>query len=195
MSFCSSDNSSGRWCHYHLNIRQTQMAKKDNGKSLVRTTDCLKRSHKDASVFSRFDEAPQPIYRTIELSVVESQPRLFQTHCMLPQAGRQAGFPLFLNNIISCSIGKFYSNFENLHNPQVERHSRRTCTHELVLPEQTCSLVYLSTCPMARLSFCTWNKGSIWSFLSLVSMRPNPAIYNHKTLHKALNEMKRWMSV
>lgn len=66
------------------------MAKKDNGKSLVRTTDCLKRSHKDASVFSRFDEALQPIYRTIALSVVESQPRLFQTHCMLPQAGRQA---------------------------------------------------------------------------------------------------------
>ena len=108
---------------------------------------------------------------------------------------RQAGFPLFLNNIISCSIGKFYSNFENLHNPQVERHSRRTCTHELVLPEQTCSLVYLSTCPMAWWSFCTWNKGSIWSFLSLVSMRPNPAIYNRKTLHKALNEMKRWLSV
>ena len=45
------------------------MAKKDNGKSLVHTTDCLKRSHKDASVFSRFDEALQPIYRTIELSV------------------------------------------------------------------------------------------------------------------------------
>ena len=66
------------------------MVKKENGKSLVHMTDCLKSLHKDASVFSRFDEALKPIYRTTELSVVESQPRLFQIHCMLPQAGRRA---------------------------------------------------------------------------------------------------------
>lgn len=139
MSFCTSDNSSGRWCHYHLNIRQTQMAKKGNGKSRVRTTDCLKRSHKDASVFSRFDEALQPVYRTIELSVVESWPRLFQTHCMLPQAGRQTS--LCSLTISSLAVLGNFTITENLYNPQVERHSRRTCPHELALSEQTCSLV------------------------------------------------------
>lgn len=66
------------------------MAKKENGGSLVLTTDCLENSLEDASVFPRFDEALQPIYRTTELLVVESQPRLFQTHCMLPWA---AGLP------------------------------------------------------------------------------------------------------
>lgn len=70
-----------------LNIRRTQMAKKENGESLVLTTDCLESSHEEASVFPRFDETLQPICRTTELLVVESQPRLFQTPCMLPWAG------------------------------------------------------------------------------------------------------------
>ena len=65
------------------------MAKKGNGKSRVRTTDCLKRSHKDASVFSRFDEALQPVYRTLNFQWLNPDLDFFRLIvCYLRQAGR-----------------------------------------------------------------------------------------------------------